>query len=237
MPKKSTPSILKEKYHRATRKLFPLELSPMDKRLVKRNAGLKLPLELIPDPQAHKSLHHHLSPDGWDKIRFRVYRRRRNNCEICGGRGGRHPVECHEIWSYDINTLVQKLEGCQPLCPKCHRVKHIGIPNSRKPFRECFKRFKQINKLHIQTARNIVVAIRKQWIIRSAYKWTLDISHISKYGLDPTTFKIDKSNMTQLRMEAYKLPRNRMLANMKKLEAIRRELVAYNKSMRKNNRD
>lgn len=221
-----------KKYHRETRNLLPLELSTSDQRLLKRNAGLKLPLELVPNPQSHKSLHHHLDPDGWDKIRFRVYRRTRNSCEICGGRGSRHPVECHEIWSYDIDTLVQKLERLQALCPKCHRVKHIGIPNARKPFKDCLKRFKQINKLHMPTARNIVEAARRQWIIRSVHEWTLDISHISKYGLDPTTFKIDTKMLGQLRRDASQSSRKVMPGNIRKLKVLRRELVIYNKSMR-----
>lgn len=233
MLKKSKPSTSRQNYHRETRKLFPLELSASDQKLVQKNSGLKLPIELIPDPQSHKSLHHHLDQDKWDKIRFRVYRRTRKRCEICVGRGPRHPVECHEIWSYDIDNFVQKLERLQPLCPKCHRVKHIGIANPRKPFKDCLKRFKQINKLHMQTARNIVAATRRQWIIRSAHEWTLDVSHISKYGMDPAAFKIDNKKITQLRRESSQRSRELRLSNIKKLNTLRRELIVYNKSRNK----
>lgn len=227
------PLTAKEKYHKDTGLEFPRELSERDRLLMKKNAGLKLPLELIPTSQTHKSLHHHLDWQKWDTIRHRVYRRSRKNCEICGGRGGRHPVECHEIWSYDMDTLVQKLERLQALCPYCHRVKHMGATGVRGKFKKSLERFRSINRLQMQTAKDIVTAAQRRWIIRSAYQWTMDISHISKYGMDPADFKIDWAKMARQKKEAKRWSRQLLTERSGKHSIFRHELDFYRKSLRK----
>src|SRR5207245_8465162 len=70
---------------------------------------------------------------------FRVWKRLRrgtaaaagNRCEICGGRGRRHPVECHEVRNYDDTRRVQRLVRLIALCPACHEVKHLGLAAKR----------------------------------------------------------------------------------------------------------
>jgi hypothetical protein len=46
----------------------------------------------------------------WDRLRHQVTAEAGNRCEICGGRGRRWPVECHEVWHYDDTTKIQRLE-------------------------------------------------------------------------------------------------------------------------------
>jgi 5-methylcytosine-specific restriction endonuclease McrA len=60
-------------------------------------------------------------------LRKRTYRQANYRCQVCGGRGSKHPVECHEIWHYDDENKIQKLMGLIALCPSCHQVKHIGL--------------------------------------------------------------------------------------------------------------
>lgn len=37
------------------------------------------------------------------------------------------PVECHEVWDYDDDRKIQRLERRVALCPACHEVKHAGL--------------------------------------------------------------------------------------------------------------
>jgi hypothetical protein len=54
-----------------------------------------------------------------------------SRCEICGGRGPEHPVECHERWRYNDLIRTQTLVRMIALCPACHQVKHVGLANVR----------------------------------------------------------------------------------------------------------
>ncbi|NQZ66301.1 MAG: HNH endonuclease [Mycoplasmatales bacterium] len=60
----------------------------------------------------------------WDKIRKATYQRANFKCELCSGKGSRHPVEAHEIWLFDFTTKTQYLERLVALCPNCHRIQH-----------------------------------------------------------------------------------------------------------------
>jgi 5-methylcytosine-specific restriction endonuclease McrA len=85
-----------------------------------------LTIELVPKTSWCKNLRNELTQEDWDVLRKEAYRRAGYECEICGGRGEKWPVECHERWEYDDAANVQSLSGLVALCPKCHRVKHIG---------------------------------------------------------------------------------------------------------------
>lgn len=87
----------------------------------------KLTIELVPRPLWYASNIRSILPtQDWDLLRRVVYRRANYLCEICGGRGPDHPIECHEVWRYDEATRTQFLERMIGLCPACHGVKHIG---------------------------------------------------------------------------------------------------------------
>jgi hypothetical protein len=47
----------------------------------------------------------------WDRIRHPVWPQAEYRCEIYGGRGPEHPMECYEVWRYDDWTRVQMLFG------------------------------------------------------------------------------------------------------------------------------
>lgn len=82
----------------------------------------RLTVELIPSTSWFTNVRSHLPTGEWDLVRRAVYRRARYRCEVCGGRGGgpdgpNHPVECHEVWAYDDEHHVQRLERLVALCP------------------------------------------------------------------------------------------------------------------------
>jgi hypothetical protein len=91
----------------------------------------RLTIELVPETAWFRNLRSEISGEAWDKIRKDCYKNAGYVCEICGGVGQRHPVECHEIWEYDDGDKRQILRGVIALCPSCHEVKHIGLTQMR----------------------------------------------------------------------------------------------------------
>lgn len=87
----------------------------------------KLTIELVPASQWEDNLRSRLTKRQWDNLRAACYQKAGHVCEVCGGRGPKHPVECHEIWDYNDQARIQRLTGLVALCPDCHKVKHIGF--------------------------------------------------------------------------------------------------------------
>jgi hypothetical protein len=82
-----------------------------------------LTVELVSKTSWYNNVRALVDERGCDRIRRQVYRQADHRCEICGGRGPEHPVECHEVWRYDDRTRVQLLVRMIALCPACHQVK------------------------------------------------------------------------------------------------------------------
>ena len=91
----------------------------------------RLTVELVPISCWFSNLRSELPPQDWDRLRRRVYRDAGYRCQTCGGRGAQHPVEAHELWTYDDHTHIQRLAGVIALWPACHEVKHIGFAGQR----------------------------------------------------------------------------------------------------------
>ena len=85
---------------------------------------LKLNFELIPDSCWASNLRTLLKPEIWDAIRKEAYARAGGRCMICGRPETR--LEAHEVWSYDIENELQRLEDVVAVCHDCHSVIHIG---------------------------------------------------------------------------------------------------------------
>ena len=64
--------------------------------------NFKLTIELVPKTSWFTNLRSLVSKEQWDKIRNKVYWKAGYKCEICGSKGPKWPVECHEIWHYDL---------------------------------------------------------------------------------------------------------------------------------------
>lgn len=50
-------------------------------------------------------------------------------CQVSAGQGSDKsaPVVCQEVWSFDDENGVVKLEGLQALCPEVHLAKHVLV--------------------------------------------------------------------------------------------------------------
>lgn len=161
-------------------------------KYLKLHSTLKLQQELVPNSCWFSNVRSEVRDKDWDIIRRSVYARENFLCEICGGKGTKHPVECHEVWNYDDVTFIQRLEGFRALCPLCHEVKHMGLAGIRGNGPRAMERFESMNELDRATSRKITTAILEQWFIRCKHEWTLDISYLKEYGIDWDVLKNKK---------------------------------------------
>ena len=148
---------------------------------------MKLEIEMIPSTTWKINLREILTQTSWDIIRKESYEKAKHKCEICGGKGlyGKgHPVECHEIWSFDDDRKIQKLEGVISLCVLCHRVKHFGLSSLRGYKEQCISHLMKVNKIH---KFEVIDHINRQIELnneRSMYDWNVDFSWINDKSLN-----------------------------------------------------
>lgn len=116
-------------------------------------------------------------------LRRAAYRNAGYVCEICGGRGADHPVECHEKWFYDDEKRIQRLVGLSALCPRCHEVKHFGLANKMGRTNEALLQLSRVNSWPIQSAKEYVDEQFQVWLERSKHKWVLDVTWLEQFGL------------------------------------------------------
>lgn len=145
---------------------------------------IKLSIELVPSSSWTDNVRAIVTKKQWDHIKSQVSSKAYDLCEICGGVGPKHPVECHEIWNYDDKKLIQKLEGMIALCPDCHMVKHIGLAEIRGLRAKAVKHLMKINQITNAQAEKYIAESFKKWAERSKKKWTLDLSYLQEFNIE-----------------------------------------------------
>jgi len=124
-----------------------------------------------------------VTKEEWDRLRKPVYKHAAWVCEICGGRGESHPVECHEIWQYDDVQRVQRLAGLIALCPACHQVKHIGLAQVMGRGIEARKHLEEVNGWAADQVTTYIRIAFAVWELRSQMEWHLDLNWLSTQGV------------------------------------------------------
>ena len=144
----------------------------------------KLTIEFVPKTCWFSNVRDHVTPQVWKEISTTVAAKAGSRCEICGGQGRRHAVECHEVWHYDDKTQTQKLVQLIALCPDCHRVKHIGLAWKQGKEKEALAHLAKVNKWHITRAEMYRRNMFDLWKRRSFFQWKLDLSYLDEtFGL------------------------------------------------------
>jgi nitrate/TMAO reductase-like tetraheme cytochrome c subunit len=143
-----------------------------------------LSVELVPKTSHFQNLRKFVSASSWKKLSTETAARAKNKCEICGGKGKRWAVECHEIWDYDDTNRIQKLKGLIALCPDCHGVKHIGLKFIQDFGEQATEHLADINGWEIDHTRSYLKAVKDVYRERSRYKWKLDLSWACKRGIE-----------------------------------------------------
>lgn len=154
-----------------------------------RSSGAKPPrltIELVPETCWVSNVRSNISEAEWDRIRKLVAKEAQHRCEICGGVGPRHPVECHEIWHYDDEKRIQTLKGLIALCPPCHEVKHIGLATLNQRGNLAEEHLARVNGWTAAQAKAYVKMQFQIWEERSRHPWQLDMEWLTKHGI---TFK------------------------------------------------
>lgn len=141
----------------------------------------KLTIELVPAGSWRDNLRSKLSTSKWNMIKKAVYEKAGNQCEICGGRGKKWPVECHEIWDHNVAKRLTTLKGLIALCPSCHSVKHIGLAFVQGRGANAVKHLAKVNGWSIDHADRYACKAMLDWQNKmSMGNWTVDASWLDE---------------------------------------------------------
>ncbi len=143
-----------------------------------------LTVELVPATCWFSNARTILTSGEWEVCKRFVRDRSGDRCEVCGGRGPRWPVECHEIWRYDLPSETQILDDLVALCPSCHEVKHIGFAEVRGRQEQALKHLAGVNGWTYLEAATYVTRCFELWRARSTMEWDLDITWLETLGID-----------------------------------------------------
>lgn len=152
----------------------------------------RLEMELVPSSAWWSNVRSQVTPKQWQVCKDFVKARSSARCEICGGVGRKWPIECHEIWQYDMPTErgkagLQTLVGLIALCPPCHSAKHIGRSMnvmSRHDLKELWGHILQVNQWNAATLEAYLDTTFAVWSVRSDTSWDLDVSFLETIGLE-----------------------------------------------------
>jgi len=159
------------------------ERTRLYRHIAARFGDARLTIELVPKTSWYSNVRSHVSEAEWDRLRKPVQRRAKSQCEICGGRGPTHAVECHEIWRYDDDTSVQELMGLTALCPACHAVKHFGRTYTRGRADEALQHLADVNGWTEEVAADYIALVLELWRLRSEVPWRLDLTWLTEHGI------------------------------------------------------
>lgn len=142
-----------------------------------------LTIELVPHTCWFSNVRDHVDRETWDRLSRRIYADVNRMCAVCGGRGPKWPVECHELWEYDDEARVQKLVGLTGLCPACHEVKHMGLASIRGRGVEAREHLAHVNGWTTDQVSEYVTKAFRVWRGRSEREWTLDMTWLERLGV------------------------------------------------------
>ncbi len=140
-----------------------------------------LTVELVPGSAWYRNVRSNVSKDEWARLKGIIFARANYVCEICGGRGKRWPVECHEVFEYDDARRIQTLVRLIALCPSCHEVKHIGLAGVRGRQGAAIAHLARVNNWSLEDAKLYIEGCFEIWHQRSRHQWTLDISYLDRF--------------------------------------------------------
>ncbi len=146
----------------------------------------KLSVELVPKTCWFSNVRDHVDAATWDRLRREVSQEAGERCALCGGRGPRWPVECHEVWHYDDAAHRQTLAGLAALCPACHEVKHIGLAEMRGVGRRARAHLARVNGWGQDETEAYLEGVWEVWFVRSRFEWSVDFSWLAGRGVHVT---------------------------------------------------
>jgi len=149
----------------------------MEKRPAVAVVGSKrggLYVDLVPSSAWFSNLRSELKPEEWKAVQKRTFTEAGHLCEVCGGHGPEHPVECHERWYFDEDVGVQFLQRTVALCPACHESTHMGLADIRGRLKEAFAHLVLVNDWTTEEGWAHVMSAKNDWERRNELSWRLD---------------------------------------------------------------
>jgi len=131
---------------------------------------------LVPEPLWGENLRKYLRKEDWEFLRKHTYAQSSYRCSICGGKGEQWPVECDEVWDYRLledKRGAAVLIGLRALCPRCHRVNHLGKANVDGYFNETIRHMAYINGWSLKRAEQEAEDAFQIFNERSEKNWVL----------------------------------------------------------------
>lgn len=156
-------------------------------------SNLKLTIELVPQKSWGDNLRSKLSKTDWNKLRSECFENAQYACEICNNKDQK--LDCHELWNYNDDLKIQKLNGLISLCQDCHSVKHIGLAYKMNKGEKAISHLAQVNKMSIKKAENYKDKCLKKWRERSQTNWKVELDWLTSKGIE---FKDKKEEETLL---------------------------------------
>src|SRR4051794_8076742 len=147
--------------------------------------GQGLFVDLVPSTCWFTNVRSCVDEGQWDALRSMVYRRAGNRCGACGAPRGRdrQRLEAHARWAYDEDAYSQTLRRLIALCWSCHRATHFGFAQVTGTSAEAKAHLRAVNGWSASEADAHIDWAFELWERRSAHKWRLDLSILTKAGI------------------------------------------------------
>lgn len=140
----------------------------------------KLNFELVPDGCWYSNLRSILPPSEWEKIKKDAKLRSGGRCSCCGKKTDR--LDAHEVWSYDIEKGVQKLEDVISVCKDCHSVIHIGYTQLKGNIERAEAHYMKVNGCSYAEFRQDLGKANQLHKERNKVgEWKLDVSWLKRF--------------------------------------------------------
>lgn len=129
------------------------------------------------------------TPTEWEYVRTSLLDHVGNRCEVCGaGPSSEEPLECHEVFDWNIDTQVSTLVRVLALCRRCHHTQHIGLAAGLGVDREMRAHLQRVNRWTPRQTSNALSEVQHSWSATRNMNWSVDLSAI---GLDPDEARMD----------------------------------------------
>ena len=142
--------------------------------------NLKLNFELVPDGCWYSNLRSILSKSDWDYIKQAVKKEAKGKCKICGTNS--KVLHAHEVWNYDEEKGIQKLEKVIAICPDCHSVIHIGYTQLKGDVLRAEEHFMKVNGCSYSEYRQALGKANEEHQRRNKVsEWSIDLSWLKEF--------------------------------------------------------
>ena len=141
-------------------------------------------IELVPSTVWESSVYKLMSREVWDSIRNDFIKENGRKCQVCGETSG--TMNLHEIWNYDDEKHVQKLEGFILLCRMCHHVEHISLAGilanqGKLGYDEVIEHFCKVNDCTKKEFEKHKAKAFEIWRERSEHEWNQDFGKYKEF--------------------------------------------------------